>query len=57
MLELFIIDIFIYFPITNHHVEFEVVMVCIQEVMAIQILWGNSAPLGGKGKRNYSKFM
>ena len=52
MLQLFIIDIFIYFPITNNHIKFEVVMVCIQQVMAIQILWDKSVPLSGKGKRN-----
>ena len=40
------------FPITNRHIKFEVIIVCIREVMAIQILWDNSIPMGGKGNRN-----
>ena len=52
MLQLSIIDILIYFPIRNHHIKFEVVMVCIREGMAIQILWDNSVPLVGKSKKN-----
>ena len=52
MLYLFIIDIFIYFAITNHLIKFEVVMICIREIMAMQILWENSVTLGGKGKKN-----
>ena len=36
------IDIFIYFPISNHHIKFKVVMVCIREVMAIQVRSTNS---------------
>ena len=51
MAYLFIIDIFIYFPITNHHIKFEILIACIQDVTAVQILWDNSVPLGGKGKR------
>ena len=49
----FLIEIYkIYFPITDRHIKFEVIIVCIRDVMAVQILWDNSIPLGGKGKRN-----
>ena len=49
----FLIEIYkIYFPITDRHIKFEVIIVCIRDVMAVQILWDNSIPLGGKVKRN-----
>ena len=52
MLYIFIIDIFLYFAITNHLMKLEVVIVFIREIMAMQILWDNSVPLGRKGKIN-----